>query len=208
MIIDKKKDYIIGSYMYRNFVNLSLKEKEMVLSWRNNDKIRRWMNHSEIIPLENHLRYIDTLKEREDVYYWLVCKDNEPIGVVDILDADYEKDQAETGYYLTPDLLDAGLGFEFYYYFKSFFHDYLQIGKTVGELMVGNVNSYMLITYFGGQAVEVKKRECGTFLVMETKKDEFDSIKEGANDILKFARFFKNNKVNWTELIMRIDHNE
>ena len=204
MIIDKKKDYIIGSYLYRNFVNLSLKEKEMVLSWRNHDKIRRWMNHSEIIPLENHLRYIDSLKERKDVYYWLVYKDNDPIGVVDILDADYEKDQSETGYYLNPELLDAGLGFEFYYYFKLFFHDYLQIGNTVGELMVGNVNSYVLITYFGGHAIRVNKRGEETYLTMVTTKADFDTIKEGSNDLLRFARFVKKNKINWEEIIMNI----
>lgn len=201
MVIDKKKDYSVDSYTFRNFISLSLDEKKMVLDWRNNEKIRRWMNHTEIIPLENHLNYIESLKEREDVYYWLVYRDNEPIGVVDILDVNQENHSVETGYYLNPDYLDAGLGFEFYYYFKLFFHDYLMVEKGVGELLVGNVNSYMLITYFGGHAEKVNKREKGTFLTMVTTKEDFDAVKDGANDLLRFARYIKKNKINWNEII-------
>lgn len=201
MIIDKNKDYRIDSYLYRNFISLSLEEKEMVLGWRNHDSIRRWMNHSEVIPLENHLNYIESLKTREDVYYWLVYRDGEAIGVVDILDLNIETGCAETGYYLNPEYLDAGIGFEFYYYFKCFFHDVLLIEKGVGELLVGNVNSYMLITYFGGHAEKVTQRDTDTYLTMITTKESFDKVKDGANDLLRFAKYIKKNKINWEEII-------
>jgi UDP-4-amino-4,6-dideoxy-N-acetyl-beta-L-altrosamine N-acetyltransferase len=204
MIVDKNKDYSIGTYLFRNFVSLSLEEKEMVLSWRNHDKIRCWMNNQKVILLENHLKYIESLKVRDDVYYWLVYKEGKPIGVVDILNADHDNDLAETGYYLNPDLLEAGLGFEFYYYFKLFFHDYLMINHTIGELLVGNANSYMLITYFGGHAVKVSRQDDNTFLTMATSKSDFDAIKEGSNDLLRFARFIRRNKPNWDKIIDNI----
>lgn len=206
MVIDKHKDYCVDSYIFRNFITLSLEEKKMVLDWRNKEKIRRWMNHTEVIPLENHLNYIESLKEREDVFYWLVYRSNEPVGVVDILDVNPENGDVETGYYLNPDYLDSGLGFEFYYYFKLFFHDYLMVDRAVGDLLVGNVNSYMLITYFGGHAEKVIRREKGTFLAMVTTKEAFDAVKDGANDLLKFARFIKKNKIDWVDVILKTDN--
>lgn len=206
MKIDKYKDYQIDNYLYRNFITLSLDEKEKVLEWRNNEKIRRWMNHSEIIPLDNHLRYIESLKNRDDVFYWLVYKDGEAVGVVDILNVEEENNSVETGYYLNPDLLDSGFGFEFYYYFKLFFHDSLYVERAVGELLVGNTNSYMLITYFGGLAEKVTRRETGIFFTMVTTKSSFDTVKEGANDLLKFARFVKKNKIDWNQIISQIEN--
>ena len=206
MIISKEKEYHLEDYSYKNFIMLTREECEMVLRWRNNERIRRWMNHTELIPLENHLRYVESLKHRDDVYYWLVYRSNEPIGVVDILDVNPDNGDVETGYYLNPDYLDSGLGFEFYYYFKLFFHDYLMVDRAVGDLLVGNVNSYMLITYFGGHAEKVIRREKGTFLTMVTTKEDFDTVKDGANDLLRFAKYVKKNKIDWNEIISNINN--
>ena len=77
----------------------------------------------------------------------------------------------------------------------------LLIEKGVGELLVGNVNSYMLITYFGGHAEKVTQRDTDTYLTMVTTKESFDKVKDGANDLLKFAKYIKKNKINWEEII-------
>ncbi len=47
----------------KKFQNLSFKEKQEVLQWRNNENIRRYMYDKNPISLENHLNFINTLDQ-------------------------------------------------------------------------------------------------------------------------------------------------
>lgn len=71
---------------FKNFINLTDDEKRLVLEWRNSDRVRLNMLNKDIIPLENHLRFIDSLKNRNDCKYWLFMIDEIPIGVFDLVD--------------------------------------------------------------------------------------------------------------------------
>ncbi len=66
-----------------NFIDLTLKEKEMVLKWRNHPKIKRWMHNSNDITLENHLAFIDSLKNCSDKFYFLLKQEDNYLGVID-----------------------------------------------------------------------------------------------------------------------------
>jgi len=66
-----------------NFTDLTLDEKKMVLSWRNHPDIKQWMYNTNGITIENHLSFIETLKNSKDKQYFIVKKDNEYIGVID-----------------------------------------------------------------------------------------------------------------------------
>ena len=66
-----------------NFNDLDMKDKKMILSWRNHPSVKQWMYFSEDITLENHLKFIETLKSRNDKLYFLVKRYNKYIGVID-----------------------------------------------------------------------------------------------------------------------------
>lgn len=195
MKLDRSKSYTIDNYTFENFVNLTEQELEMVLEWRNNEGVRKWMTNTKVIPLEKHMQFVESLSKRDDLYYWLVYRDNVPVGVVDISSVDMEDDSSETGYYLNPEHLDSGAGFEFFYYFKLFIHDSLSISKTSGLMLKENINSFMLIKYFGGKAVGTKSIDGDFYYLMETTKTGFNAVKEGANDMLKFAKYIRKNKM-------------
>jgi UDP-4-amino-4,6-dideoxy-N-acetyl-beta-L-altrosamine N-acetyltransferase len=200
MIIDRCKIYIVGNYTFKNFINLSEQELMMVLEWRNNEAIRKWMTNTEPISLENHLKFVGSLSHRDDLYYWVVFKDDLPVGVVDIFSINRNEDSAETGYYLNPEYLDSGAGFEFYYYFKLFIHDSLDIKITRGLMQKKNIKSFMLITYFGGKVINVKTVDGDDYFLMETNKKDFEKIKGSANDILRFAKYIRSNKIDLNSL--------
>lgn len=194
MKVDVNTTYSIDNYSFKNFIQLSVQEKELVLSWRNHKDIRKWMTNTENVSLENHLKFIDSLLQRDDLYYWLVYDEETPIGVVDLFSVNRNENSSETGYYLNPELINTGIGFEFFYYFKVFIHDHLEIEKTTGFMQINNINSYMLITYFGGKIAGTQYLKNKPYFLMETVKSDFDSIKDGSNDILKFAKHIRNNK--------------
>ena len=66
----RDREFKSGEYTLRNFVNLDLPTKLLVLSWRNNEKIRKWMYNTGIISEQDHLSFIENLRNREDCYYW------------------------------------------------------------------------------------------------------------------------------------------
>ena len=71
---------------FKNFINLTEEEKLLVLEWHNSDRVRLKMTNQDIIPLENHLRFIESLKTRTNCKYWLFMIDDVPVGVYDIVD--------------------------------------------------------------------------------------------------------------------------
>jgi len=67
-----------------NFTDLNEDEIELVLSWRNHPAIKKWMHTKKDINLKDHLNFIKSLKNNPKKDYFLVKKDNEYLGVIDL----------------------------------------------------------------------------------------------------------------------------
>lgn len=67
---------------FKNFVLLNEQEKKDILNLRNQDYIRENMVNSEIISLENHLSFIDSLRGNINKKYFAIFADNKLIGSV------------------------------------------------------------------------------------------------------------------------------
>ena len=65
-----------------NFISLSHENALLVLKWRNNPYIRQNMHNKDIISIENHLTFINSLKNSSTKSYFLVEINNEKIGVI------------------------------------------------------------------------------------------------------------------------------
>ena len=68
----------------KNFIDLNEDEQKMVLEWRNDPNIRRWMISQDIITLEDHIKFIKNLSNKKNTLWFLVKKNNQPIGVVNL----------------------------------------------------------------------------------------------------------------------------
>jgi len=88
------------------FTELNDTEKEMILTWRNHPDIRMWMLNSCEISINEHLRFIESLKNRSDKRYFLVRQGNDYLGVVDL--TDITTTSAEIGIYANPDKRGIG----------------------------------------------------------------------------------------------------
>lgn len=56
--IDRNTIYKTPRYSFKNFVQLSFEEKLNVLNWRNDINVRQWMYHSEVLQLDDHLKFV------------------------------------------------------------------------------------------------------------------------------------------------------
>ena len=109
IILTKKVQLIIDIIQSQliPFQKLSLDEKKMILQWRNTPSISKWMYNKNIISLQEHLQYIESLDTKKDRVYFLVKKDDMPIGVVDLTQIKPQI-SAELGIYLNPNLKGYG----------------------------------------------------------------------------------------------------
>ena len=80
--IDKHKVYNSRGYQFKNFIIMSDDEKRMVLKWRNDDRVRRRMLSANQATEEEHFNFIKTLEGRDDRWYWIVYRENLPVGVL------------------------------------------------------------------------------------------------------------------------------
>ncbi len=71
------------SVIFKNFINLNSFEKELILTWRNSDRVRLKMLNQDIIALEQHLKWIDNLKNKRETLYYLFLINDIPVGVFD-----------------------------------------------------------------------------------------------------------------------------
>lgn len=92
----------------KNFTNLTTDERTMVLEWRNHESVRSQMYTTEIITLEKHNVFIDSLSHCNNKIYFVVIKNGAPIGVVDLVDI--TDTTASLGLYANPYSDRKGIG--------------------------------------------------------------------------------------------------
>lgn len=93
--------YRIKGYEYVNYTQLSNQQKDLVLSWRNRDEVRKWMFTKKVISKENHLKFIESLKGRKDAYYWMALLDGNPVGCYNLTDINYAENTTESGIFFS-----------------------------------------------------------------------------------------------------------
>lgn len=129
---------------YKNFVKLSLPEKKLVLEWRNADRVRLRMDSQEVIALEDHLRWIESLKGRTDCVHSLVLLDSTPIGVanhhLEVIDGEQ---QIIGGMYIGDERF-SGYGVPLLYYGLFYNFEKMNMSCLRSEIRKSNKRVYLM----------------------------------------------------------------
>ena len=87
-------------FEFKNYIDCSKQEHEIILHWRNDENIRIWMNNQNPISFENHLKFVQSLINCEDKAYYAVFKKDIYIGSIYIMDIFGES--CERGLFVIP----------------------------------------------------------------------------------------------------------
>ena len=151
-----------------NFIDLNIEEKEMILKWRNNPKIRMWMYNQDEIKLEEHLNFIESLKSRKDKLYFLVKKEEEFIGVIDFTQL-VEKKSVHMGIYSNPNLKGNGkilLNKIIDYSFNN-----LKVERVFSEVFAENEKAHNLYKKFNFKDISEKTVNNKKVICMELENE-------------------------------------
>lgn len=148
-----------------NFIDLSYDEKVEILSWRNHPYIRKWMFDKEIISLEDHLFYIDLLKEKKDRVYFAVKQYGQFVGVISFTSIDLKNLKAEIGLYAKPTL--KGVGKLLMQNILEYGFDKLKLKKLVSKVFEDNFSAIKLYKKFNFEKVDKNN----SLIIMELKNE-------------------------------------
>lgn len=138
---------------FRNFTGLADGERDLILAWRNTDRVRLRMTNRDLLSREEHFRFIDSLSSRTDRAYYLFSVDGEPAGVLDFVRIDAVSHSCEPGAYIGDERF---LGFGFPLYHCALAHAFDVLGCVVVKGTVRKDNpgsSAILRRIFGARNV-------------------------------------------------------
>ena len=191
MRIDKSITYCNGYYTYRNFVTLCDEDLLMILTWRNHPAIRKCMNNTGCIEIQSHLNFCHNLKYRDDVSYWLIYRHEQPIGVLNIIDIDYERKTCEPGFYLSPEVMGCGEAIFVLSNYKDFLFHKLGFCSLVGHNYVENKPALIFTMFFGAKITGVKIINDRRCIESVLTKDSFINGLGTPRLIAKYTKFYR-----------------
>lgn len=146
--IDKYSDFHIDGYSFKNYITLSAEQSAMVLECRNHPDVRKWMFTKEPIPIENHLAFVNSLKQTNSKFYWAVFNGDNYVGSVDITDINTKEESCIWGFFLNPRYIGTGKGIDIEFVtLKLLF--YFGFRTVRGEVNANNNNALNMHKLFG-----------------------------------------------------------
>ena len=133
----------MSELLFKNFTKTTLEERKLILSWRNSDRIRLKMVNREIIPLENHLKFIEGLKDRTDCVYWLIYIDETPVGAAYDTDINLSDNTRSGGMYIGDEEY-TGYGIPILYYGYQNYFENIGIKENVFDVLKTNKRIYQM----------------------------------------------------------------
>ena len=116
-----------------DFVDLNLEEKKEILSWRNHQNVKSYMYNSQDILLEQHLSFIESLRDNFQRQYILV----QHIGVL-VFDFNYQNKSVLFGLYGNPFDKIVGIGTILINTINKYIFNILNLSKLELEVFADN----------------------------------------------------------------------
>jgi UDP-4-amino-4,6-dideoxy-N-acetyl-beta-L-altrosamine N-acetyltransferase len=180
--------YTKGKYIFKNFIHLSDEEKIMVLNWRNHINIRKWMYSETLIEKDSHFAFIRSLNDRNDCFYWLVFKNDIPIGVFSVNHIDYQKSETQPGYYLDPEN-EEGDGFDFLNSIIQLQFEDFNVIQTAGGVLETNRYAFLHSLFLGMKIHSEEYIDGKKFIYGTLEKEDYYHDFEKKTNPVEFFKF-------------------
>ncbi len=135
-------------------VNLQLMDAsdiEQVREWRNSKEVAEFMLSRTIITKEQQENWYNSIKDDPACIYWIiVMKNGQKIGLASLTKIDRENHHAEPGLYIgIKEQRNSFAGMEAYYLLLNYGFEQLQLDKVYGTVLSNNTTAIKMNTSFG-----------------------------------------------------------
>lgn len=166
----------VEGYQMINYNNLNEEDSSEILSIRNHSLIRSRMVKSNIIPKDDHLRFVSTLPKK-NVGYWVLKNDKEILGSVSLVDYNEADSSFVGGNFIIPRLIGTGFGVVINYFMHYVAFEVVKCKKIKALVKTDNVNAVRVNKLFGAIMLTNKT-------LHKENMDEYISLEFTANEWL------------------------
>jgi len=161
-----------------SFREVKLDDAQMILRWRTCPRVTRFMNTDIEYDIEAQKRWLSNCYTKRHYYHWIIESDNNPIGLINILNYDLLEKNLGWGFYVGEENY-KGIGgfvppFLYNFCFKS-----LGVKQICAEVFFNNVSMVKLCLMHGyfftpaGDRVITKNGKDILLISMKLEKDDF-----------------------------------
>ena len=72
----------------------------LIMQWRMDPDITKYMNTDPVLTPEGQLKWLQSINSDASVMHWLIEDDHTPIGIINLIDIDWENHTSSWGYYI------------------------------------------------------------------------------------------------------------
>ena len=149
---------ILGEYKVVDYILLTLPQLHVILDVENMEEQRRWKKNGHIITWDEHLSFVNGLKDDEYRKYFAIFKDNDYIGTLNLI---YVKEGVwSRGIGTTPSLQGKGETMKWEQQILSALPKD-KFKKIIADVLVDNISSIKFGDYsenVGNQRQQKKKK--------------------------------------------------
>lgn len=128
---------------------ISKSDIDLVLSWRNQERIRANMYSDHVITLEEHKNWFSRITNDTSGRYLIFEWRTRPAGFVSVTQIDATHNRAEWAFYLGDTTIPKGAGVAMEYLALEYIFETLRIRKLVCEVFAFNTSVIKMHTRFG-----------------------------------------------------------
>lgn len=149
--------------------DLDKNDLDIVLQWRNSDRVRQNMYTDQIISLDKHLDWFANIKANQSCVY-LICEfQNNPIGLISFTEIDLINKKSYWAFYLGDIAAPKGSGAVMEFLALEYAFNLINIRKLCCEVFVFNNSVVKLHNKFGFQQESYFKEHI-------LKKDKYEDV--------------------------------
>lgn len=151
-LVHKNKEY--NNIRLIKFINCNIGLLNEILQWRNHISVRLSSKNNNIIEIDEHYKFIDSLKKDTSKLYFVVQIENLNIGVISF--THINKQSAYIGYYKNPFTTAKGIGSILIEIAKYYAYNTLLINEVYMEVLNKNSISKHCVLKAGFQKINEK----------------------------------------------------
>jgi len=125
----------INNFCIKNFILLDDEEKKIILNMRNNENIKKYMYNKFTINMEEHIKFIESLKKNYSNLYFVVKEKYDKItGVISFNNIDDNRKTTTIGLYKNP-FENKKTGKYLIYFIKKIAFEKLNLKQITAEVL-------------------------------------------------------------------------
>lgn len=160
----------MNSVILKNYINLNEKEHIELLTIRNQKNIREVSLDSSVISIEDHLKWVQNLKNNKNKEYYVIFNEEALLGAVNVFDIDNE---IKWGIFFKENasLMIKSMTPLFFieYVFKTFNKEFLYLQAKNDNINAINFDKNLGFSIY---------QECDKIVSMKMNKEAFEKAKQ------------------------------